>query len=92
MIEQVKKPLNVGALSMVFLSLSTIFCILSYGFGQINQYKWDVNNIDSIGESLGYNMEKGSLIVINDNFIMANTSNSNSTITICNTSRGTCIV
>ena len=78
------KPVNITAIAMVFLSLSIIFVIVAYGYGERNQAisdnKWYTNytNINNIANSLGYSLvknEKDLNPVTNISVIISNLTN-----------------
>lgn len=58
--EQEKKKNNVLAISMIFLSLSAIFIVLAYGFGEAKQARYDAEwyqnetNFEKLASGLGY--------------------------------------
>jgi hypothetical protein len=57
-----KKPIKLGALAMVILSLSILFSILAYGYGSANQATkdtaWCYNNIETIATNAGFTIIK----------------------------------
>jgi hypothetical protein len=59
-----EKKLNIGALSMVLLAISTIFVVMAYGYGQANQAREDSvwfnndENLKAFADSKGYQLVK----------------------------------
>ena len=63
---ETKKPIKLGALSMVFLCISIIFTIMAYGYGAasatLKMTEWCYDNIEPIAQNEGYTIFKKEIV------------------------------